>query len=127
MRGYSDEHGVDPITERVIGRAYAVANELGSGFLEKVYENALAHELRKAGFRVEQQLPISVRYDDVIVGEYVADLQVNETVLVELKAVKSLDDVHVAQCLNYLKATGRRICLLINFGNPKVEIRRVVR
>jgi len=127
MHSHPDEHGVDPITERIIGCAYAIANTLGSGFLEKVYENALSHELRKAGLRVEHQVPVAVHYDGVAVGEYIADLQVNQTVLVELKAVTFLDDVHVAQCLNYLKATGRRICLLINFGNPKVEIRRIAR
>jgi GxxExxY protein len=117
---------LNEITRRVIGCAYAVSNGLGAGFLEKVYENALVHELRKAGLQVEQQAPIDVYYDGVIVGEYVADLLVEGEVLIELKAVKALDDIHRAQCLNYLKATGRRICLLINFGNPRVEIERIV-
>lgn len=127
MASYPDEHGVDSITERVIGCAYTVANTLGSGFLEKVYENALSHELRKSGLQVEQQLPIAVRYDGVVVGEYIADMQIGGSVLVELKVARALDDVHMAQCLNYLKATGHRICLLINFGSPKVEVRRIVR
>jgi GxxExxY protein len=118
---------LDQITRRIIGCAYSVANELGPGFLEKVYENALAYELRKAGLSVTQQAPITVYYDNVVVGEYVADLFVNGCVLVELKAVKALDEIHVAQCLNYLKATGYRVCLLINFGAPKVELKRVVR
>ena len=99
---------------------------MGCGFLEKVYENALAHELRKAGMHVTQQHPIKVRYDGVIVGEFVADLLIEQCVLVELKAVRMLDDIHKAQCLNYLKATGIHICLLVNFGNPKVEIKRVL-
>ncbi len=118
------ENELNQLTEQIIGCAFEVSNKLGSGFLEKVYENALAHELRKTGLSVEQQKAIAVCYDGVIVGEYVADLIVNQTVLVELKAVKSLNDIHVAQCLNYLKATGLKICLLLNFGKPKVEIKR---
>src|SRR2546423_8920285 len=112
----TDEHRleVDKITERVIGCAYTVGNKLGCGFLEKVYENALAHEIRKAGLKVSQQHGIQIRYDGVLIGEYVADLLIEEIVLVELKAVKALDDIHAAQCLNYLKATGIQICLLIN-------------
>jgi GxxExxY protein len=100
-------------------------NTLGSGFLEKVYENALAHELRKAGLSVAQQHGITVRYDDIIVGEYAADMLVEEAVVVELKAVKTLDSVHTAQCINYLKASGLRLCLVLNFGKPRVEIHRV--
>ena len=119
-------HEDDPLTSRIIGCAYRVANELGSGFLEKVYENALAHELRKAGLNVVQQFGIVVHYDDVIVGDYVADLLVNNQVLIELKACKDLDDVHLAQCLNYLKATGQKVCLLMNFGRPKLQIRRLM-
>lgn len=120
----TDAHGLNLLTEKIIGCAYKVSNELGCGFLEKVYENALAHELRKAGLSTEQQKPIIVRYDGVVVGEYVADLVVEGCVLIELKACKSLDDIHSAQCLNYLKATNFPICLLINFGRPKVEIKR---
>jgi GxxExxY protein len=91
-----------------------------------VYENALAHDLRKAGLLVEQQYGVVVRYDGVIVGDYSADLLVERSVLVELKAVRTLDAVHGAQCLNYLKATGLQLCLLINFGNPRLEIKRLV-
>jgi len=119
-------HDDDPLTSKIIGCAYRVANELGSGFLEKVYENALAHELRKAGIKVEQQHGIVVLYDGVEVGDYVADLLVNNQVLVELKTCKDLDDVHLAQCLNYLKATGQRVCLLMNFGRPMLQIRRLM-
>lgn len=117
---------LDALTERVIGCAYTVGNALGSGFLEKVYENALAHELRKTGLKIEQQRNLQVRYDGVVVGDYVADLLVDEYVLVELKTVKSFDEIHVAQCINYLKASGLPVCLLINFGGPRVEIKRIV-
>ena len=117
---------VDKVTERIIGCAYTVSNTLGAGFLERVYENALAHESRKAGLSVVQQHSIQVCYDGRVVGEYVADLLVEGCVIVEIKAVKSLDDVHVAQCLNYLKATGLHVCLLVNFGRSKVEIKRLV-
>jgi GxxExxY protein len=116
----------EQITEKIIGCAYVVANALGSGFLEKVYENALAHELRKAGLAVQQQAGIAVTYDGVIVGDYVADLLVENKVLVELKAIKGIDNVHFAQCMNYLKATGLQVCLLINFGTPRIEIKRVL-
>jgi len=116
----------DPLTSKIIGCAYKVANELGSGFLEKVYENALAHELRKAGLSVVQQHCIQVHYDDVVVGDYVADLLVNGQVLIELKACKDLDEIHLAQCLNYLKATGVKVCLLMDFGRPKIQIRRLM-
>jgi GxxExxY protein len=124
----TDKHRweTNKITETVIGAAYQVGNTLGSGFLEKVYENALAIEIRKSGLQAVQQHPINVKYEDAIVGEFVADLLVQTEVLIELKAVKALDEIHLAQCLNYLKATGLRICLLINFGNPKVEIKRIM-
>jgi GxxExxY protein len=114
------------ITEKIIGCAYTVANTLGAGFLEKVYENALAHDLRKAGLAVTQQAGVDVNYDGVVVGEYVADLLVENEILVELKAVKALDNVHMAQCMNYLKATGLQVCLLINFGAPRIEVKRVL-
>lgn len=116
----------DKITEKIIGCAFTVSNRLGCGFLEKVYDNALAIELRKAGLRIKRQFVMQVRYDEVVVGEYVADLFVEGCVLVELKAVKLLDEVHTAQCLNYLKATGIQLCLLINFGRPRVDIKRIV-
>ncbi len=116
----------DRLTEAIIGAAYDVANALGTGFLEKVYENALCHELRKRGFKVEQQKGIEVVYDGAVVGEYVADLVVDQSVILELKAVRQLDSIHQAQCMNYLKATGLSVALLMNFGNPKVEVKRVV-
>ena len=121
----TDEHGLDQITEKIIGCAFVVSNSLGCGFLEKVYENALAHELRKNGSNVEQQKAIPVLYDGVVVGDYYADLIVEGLVIVELKAVRELDQIHLAQCLNYLKATRSKICLLLNFAKPKLEIRRI--
>ena len=121
-----DQSEMSQLTQRVIRCALTVSNTLGCGFLEKVYENALAHELRKSGIQVGQQHDIPVHYDGVVVGEYTADLLVEDTLLVELKAVKELDDIHLAQCLNYLRATGLRLCLLINFGKPRLEVRRVV-
>ena len=117
---------LDQISRTVIGCAYTLGNVLGPGFLEKVYENALAHEIRKNGLRVDQQKGINVIYDGVVVGEYVADLLVENVLLVELKAVKALDEIHKAQCLNYLKATGLQVCLLINFGSTRVEVKRLV-
>lgn len=114
----------DEITEKVIGAAFHVHNQLGVGFLEKVYENALWHELTERGLAAERQKPIAVRYGKIVVGEYFADLVVEDRLLVELKATKSLDDVHTAQVLNYLKATGFKNGLLMNFGSPRVEVRR---
>lgn len=116
----------DALSERIIGCAFTVANTLGSGFLEKVCENALALELRDAGLAVEQQRGITVTYRGTLVGEYFADLLVDNTVLIELTTVRALDRAHRAQCINYLRATGKDLCLLINFGAPRVEVQRVV-
>lgn len=116
---------INPITEKIIGCSYSVSNSLGPGFLEKVYENALVHELRKAGVIVAQQQPIRVMYDNVEVGYFEADLVVEGLVLVELKAVRALDEAHQAQCMNYLRATGLRVCLLINFATAKIQIKRI--
>ena len=120
-----EQNQMNSLTEKVIRCAFNVTNTLGCGFLEKVYENALAHELRKAGLKAEQQHAITVCYDGVPVGEYTADLLIDGVLLLELKAVKDLDDIHVAQCLNYLRATSLRLCLLMNFGKPKLEVRRI--
>ncbi|BCR06715.1 hypothetical protein DESUT3_37840 [Desulfuromonas versatilis] len=121
-----DEAYINSITELIIGCAYQVGRTLGQGFLEKVYENALCHELSKSELSVAQQYPLNVIYDGIVVGEFFADLVVQNEVIVELKAVKGLDASHFSQCMNYLKATGKRVGLLINFGTSKVEIRRVV-
>jgi GxxExxY protein len=116
---------LNDLSGNVIGCAFTVLNTLGAGFLEKVYENALAHELRMRRFAVEQQRGITVMYSGVAVGEYFVDLLVEEMLLVELKTVKALDEAHHAQCINYLKATDLRLCLLLNFGKPRLEIKRV--
>ena len=121
----ADKAFLNAAAERVIGCAFTVSNTLGSGFLERVYENALAHELRKAGLVVARQHPVQVFYDGVVVGDYAVDLLVEASIIIELKAVRVLDRIHTAQCLNYLKATGFRLGLLLNFGNPRLEIRRL--
>lgn len=102
-------------------------NELGCGFLEKVYENALAYELRKAGFDAQQQQEVLVFYDGIVVGTYRPDILVGTSVIVDVKTIKAIGDLEVAQALNYLKATGLRVALLRNFSRPKLEIKRVVR
>jgi GxxExxY protein len=117
---------MNALTEQIIGCAYTVANTLGHGFLEKVYENALAHELRKNGLDVRCQFSIKVYYDAVVVGDYFADMVVENEIIVELKTVKKLDNIHVSQCLNYLKATNKKIALLINFGSPSVQVKRII-
>jgi len=110
----------------VIGRAFVVLNTLGAGFLERVYENALAFELRAAGLGVTQQCGIKVRYCGAIVGNYVADILVEQALVVEVKAVRALDESHRLQCTNYLKATDLPLALLLTFGKPRLEIKRVV-
>lgn len=120
-RAYYDE-----LTEKVIGCAYKVANQLGYGFLEKVYENALCIELTKSGVKVEQQRSIQVMYSGEVVGDFVADLVVEDELIIELKVSKNLVEAHLAQCLNYLKATGKHLGLLISFGVNKVQVKRVV-
>ena len=117
---------VNQITQKIIGCAYEVSNTLGTGFVEKVYENGLAHLLRKTGMDILQQYSLKVIFDGIIVGEFIADLLVEKRVLVELKAVSMLTSDHTAQALNYLRATGLEVCLLINFGRPKVEIKRLL-
>jgi GxxExxY protein len=114
------------LTGRIIGCAQTVLYGLGTGFVEKVYERALVYELGKAGLAASQQHPMTVRYDGIVVGEFTVDLLVEGSVLVELKAVKAIDDVHLAQCLNYLKASGLQLCLLLNFGKRQLEIKRIV-
>lgn len=122
---YTDLNGGDWLTRSIIGCAFAVANGLGVGFLEKVYENGLANELRDAGFIVDQQRAVDVIFEDRVIGTCVADLIVNNAVVVELKAVNALNATHIAQCLNYLKASRLRTCLLLNFGKSRLEFRRL--
>jgi len=110
------------ITEAIIRAFYKVYNTLGYGFLEKVYENALFHELVKMGFLVEKQKRIKVYYDDIEVGDYFADLVVDDLVIIEIKAAEGLVIEHEYQLINYLKATDKEIGLLLNFGKtPQVK------
>ena len=120
----TDEHRWNALTERIIGCVFAVSNELGCGFLEKVYENAMVVALRNAGLAVQQQVRFVVLYQGVEVDEYIADLVVEGTILVELKAVKAFDEVHTAQCINLLRVTKLPVCLLVNFAKPRAEIKR---
>ena len=115
------------VTEQIIGCAYRVYNAMGFGFLESVYENCMLVELRKTDLGARRQAPITVRYDSEIVGEFVADLLVEDCVIVELKSVRQLTKAHEAQLVNYLVATGTPVGLLINFGEKGVEVRRKVR
>jgi GxxExxY protein len=117
---------INEVTYAINGAVFEVNQVLGPGFLEKVYENALLVELKKGGLKAETQVPIRVFYKDNAVGEYIADILVEEKVIVELKTVEKLDKVHEAQLLNYLKATGVRVGLLVNFKHPKAEIKRMV-
>ena len=117
---------VNRLTEIVIGCSYNVSNNLGNGFLEKVYENALAIELSKAGLNFVQQHHLDVLYDGQVVGQYCADFLVENVSVVEIKALSGLTDSHKAQLINYLKATNNKVGLLINFGKPKVEVKRAV-
>ena len=113
------------LTDAIINAFYHVYNTLGSGFLEKVYENALAYELRKRGYTVAQQFPIKVFYDGQVVGNYYADLLINDLVLLELKVAEAIAPAHEAQLLNYLRATRHEVGLLLNFG-AKPQFKRKI-
>src|SRR3569832_1658994 len=125
---HTDRHGLipDPRIEAVVGAAFEVANILGPWFLEKVYERALVRELRLRGLSVRQQISIPVTYKGAVVGNYIADLLVENQLLVELKCVECFSNEHLAQCINYLKAARLRLALLINFQHAKLEWKRVV-
>ena len=116
----------EELSYAIRGCVYEVFRELGCGFLEKVYENALLVELKERGLNAESQIPVKVFYKNKIVGEYIIDILVEKKVIVELKTVEKVDNVHEAQLLNYLKASGIQVGLLINFKHPKVEIKRMV-
>ncbi len=114
------------LTEKIIGVAYEVHRELGTGFLEKVYEAALVQELEERGVRVSSQAEIAVRYKGQPVGVYYADLLVGGKVICEIKAVEGLSSAHEAQLIHYLKATGIKVGLLLNFGAKRLAIKRRV-
>jgi GxxExxY protein len=113
-------------TEKIIGAAFAVYSELGYGFLESVYQKAIQVELHQAGLKCEIECPITVKYRNIIVGDFRADLFVNDVVIVELKTAKNYNAEDEPQLLNELKATGIKVGLLINFGRTKVEFKRMV-
>jgi len=122
----TDRHRLNSLSEKIIGCAFTVSNTLGAGFLEKVYQNALVIELLNAELKVEKEKAITIRYKGTIVGEYFADILVNQKIIIETKAVQTLNEIHQAQLLNYLKATQIPLGLLINFGTPKVQIKRML-
>lgn len=117
----------EALTEKILKACFEVSNELGSGFLESVYTKALLVILREMGLKVQSQVPINVKFRGVSVGDFFADILVEDCVILELKAVKKLMPEHMAQVINYLNATGIDVGLLINFGNPKLEYRRFYR
>ena len=124
----TDAHGLQDsdLTETVIGCAFEISKVLGAGFLEKVYERALIRELALRGVSAKAQVLFPVCYKGQYVGEYLADLVVEEKLIVELKCVDRFAGEHMAQCINYLKASRLRVALLINFQRPRVEWKRVI-
>ncbi len=123
MSADSDDFKHKELTEKIIGLFYKVYNNLGYGFLEKVYENAMMIEFREAGIEAKAQVPIEVKYEKELIGEYTADILIENKVIIEIKAARLLIAEHEAQLLNYLKATEIEIGLLLNFG-PKPEVKR---
>ncbi len=119
-----DYHGT---TETIIGCAYRVYNTMGYGFLESVYQNCLLIELKKSGLDTESQKTIKVYYDGKIVGDFIADIVVDDAIVLELKSVRQIVKAHEVQLVNYLTATGKSVGLILNFGERKVEIKRKVR
>jgi GxxExxY protein len=117
---------VNELTQRIIGCAMRVSSTLGVGFLEKVYENALVVELRLQGIDCQQQHALQVMYEGVVVGDFICDIVVEDRVVLELKSCRVIEDVHQAQLLNYLRATGVRVGLLLNFGTSRLGIKRMV-
>ena len=115
------------LTEQIIGCAYRVYNKMGFGFLESVYEKCMLIQLGKSGLIAESQKSITVYYEDEIVGEFIADIIVNDTIILELKSVRQIIKPHEIQLVNYLVATGKPVGLIINFGEKKVEIKRKIR
>ncbi len=117
----------EDLTRRIIGCAMRVHGTLGPGFLESVYQNALAHEMRKAGLCVDCEKRLQVTYDEIVVGDFFADMVVDGSILIENKAVQTLAPAHEVQLVNYLTATGIEIGLLLNFGTSRLEFKRKTR
>jgi GxxExxY protein len=118
--------GYEPVSRRVIGCAFEVSKALGPGFLESVYENALCLELAAKGIEFERQAALAVLYKGRVVGSFIADIVVARSLLIEIKAVRNFAPEHEAQVINYLRATGLHVALLMNFGSPRLQIRRLV-
>jgi len=117
----------EEITKKIIAAAYRVYNKMGFGFLESVYEKCLLIELEKEGLQAESQKPIIVKYDNEVVGEFKADILVEDTVILELKSVRQISQVHEVQLVNYLVATDKPVGLILNFGEQKVKVKRKVK
>ena len=115
------------LSYKIVGLAMEAHNKLGYGFLEKVYENALMVLLRKEGIKAERQAPITVYFDGEVVGDYYADILIDNKIILELKAAVNIADTHRAQTLNYLKATGLRLAMILNFGKERLEYERLVK
>jgi GxxExxY protein len=115
----------ESLTQRILEAAYEVSNELGAGFLESVYQKALLVVLRQMGLQAEDNVPVPVLFRGEQVGDFFADILVEKKVILELKAVKALAPEHQAQLINYLKATGIEVGLLLNFGNPRLDVKRL--
>ena len=115
------------LTEKIIGCAYSVYNKMGFGYLESVYEKCMLIELRKAGLKVESQKPLTVFYENETVGEFIADIIVNDTVILELKSAKQIIKAHEVQLVNYLVATGKPVGLILNLSESKVEVKRKIK
>ena len=122
----ADNTVLDSLSEKVLSAVFEVSNTLGAGFLEKVYQRALLRELSLRRIRATAEASFAVIYKGYSVGEYFADLLVEDALVMELKCAERLANEHTAQCLNYLRASGRTVCLLVNFQKPKVEWKRIV-
>ena len=116
----------EDLSYRIIGLAMEVHSKLGYGFLEKAYENALILLFRREGIQAKQQAPVKVYFDGEVVGEYFADILVEDRIILELKAMDKITDVHKAQALNYLRATGLRLAVILNFGKKRIEYERLI-
>lgn len=114
------------LSYKIVGLSIEVHNKLGYGFLEKVYENALMVLFRRNVIKAKQQAPITIYFDGEPVGEYFADILVEDKIILELKAIEKIIDIHKAQALNYLKATGLRLAIILNFGKKKLEYKRII-
>ena len=117
---------LDAITEKILGAAFVVSSVLGNGFLEAVYKNALIEELQSVNCRIAAEKPFQILYRGKLVGTYLADLVVEDLVIVELKAVETLARAHLSQLLNYLKASNLPVGLLLNFGQPSLQMKRII-